>query len=144
MMFQDPAKKTGSKEERLRKNLGEWDWRKKYRVWEANRRVFVYPEDWVEPDLALPIGFLVSLRKMVAVIRAQCGRGTQELGNPKLLRLRGIPVLLTGKSRTGALVTAQTIARDLRMGLSRIDLSAVVSKYIGETEKNLRRVFAAA
>ena len=48
------------------------------------------------------------------------------------------------KNRTGALVATQKFARDLREDLYHVDLSAVVSKYIGETEKNLRRVFAAA
>jgi SpoVK/Ycf46/Vps4 family AAA+-type ATPase len=41
-------------------------------------------------------------------------------------------------------MAAEVLARELRLDLFRIDLSAVVSKYIGETEKNLRRVFAAA
>ena len=53
-------------------------------------------------------------------------------------------ILFTGKNRIGALVAAQTLARDLGKNLTRVDLSVVVSKYIGETEKNLRRVFAAA
>jgi SpoVK/Ycf46/Vps4 family AAA+-type ATPase len=43
-----------------------------------------------------------------------------------------------------ALVAAQTLARDLGQNLYRVDLGAVVSKYIGEMEKNLRRVFDAA
>jgi SpoVK/Ycf46/Vps4 family AAA+-type ATPase len=53
-------------------------------------------------------------------------------------------VLLIGKNRMGALVAAHTLARDLGKDLYHVDLGAVVSKYIGETEKNLRRVFAAA
>jgi antitoxin component YwqK of YwqJK toxin-antitoxin module len=32
-------------------DLKSWPWMKKYRVWEANRKVFVYPENWIEPDL---------------------------------------------------------------------------------------------
>jgi SpoVK/Ycf46/Vps4 family AAA+-type ATPase len=52
--------------------------------------------------------------------------------------------LFTGKNRIGALVVAQTLARDLEKNLYRVDLSLAVSKYIGETEKNLRRVFDAA
>ena len=44
----------------------------------------------------------------------------------------------------GALVAAQTLARYLRKNLYRVDLSAVVSKYTGETEKSLSRVFDAA
>jgi len=56
----------------------------------------------------------------------------------------GIGVLFTGVSGTGKTMAAEVIANDLGLCLYRIDLSAVVSKYIGETEKNLRRVFDAA
>ena len=54
---------------------------------------------------------------------------------------RGIAGLFTGPSGTGKTMAAQVLARALDMELYRIDLSAVVSKYIGETEKNLREVF---
>src|SRR5439155_13831596 len=57
---------------------------------------------------------------------------------------KSVCVLFTGKNRMSALVAAQTLARDLGKDLYRVDLSLVVSKYIGETEKNLRRVFDAA
>jgi AAA+ superfamily predicted ATPase len=53
----------------------------------------------------------------------------------------GIAGLFTGPSGTGKTMAAQVLARELGMELLRIDLSAVVSKYIGETEKNLREVF---
>jgi AAA+ superfamily predicted ATPase len=56
----------------------------------------------------------------------------------------GISVLFTGESGTGKTTAAEAIANALRLNLFRIDLSAVVSKYIGETEKNLRKVFDAA
>ncbi len=56
----------------------------------------------------------------------------------------GISALFTGPSGTGKTMAAEVIANDLRLSLYRIDLSAVVSKYIGETEKNLRRLFDAA
>jgi hypothetical protein len=56
----------------------------------------------------------------------------------------GISVLFAGASGTGKTMAAEVLAHDLRLDLYRIDLSAVVSKYIGETEKNLRRVFDAA
>ncbi len=52
--------------------------------------------------------------------------------------------LFAGESGTGKTMAAEVIANDLRLNLYRIDLSAVVSKYIGETEKNLRRLFDAA
>ena len=56
----------------------------------------------------------------------------------------GINALFSGISGTGKTTAAEIIAKELRLDLYRIDLSAVVSKYIGETEKNLAQIFAAA
>ncbi len=56
----------------------------------------------------------------------------------------GISALFAGASGTGKTMAADVLAKELRLDLYRIDLSAVVSKYIGETEKNLGRVFDAA
>jgi hypothetical protein len=56
----------------------------------------------------------------------------------------GVSVLFEGDSGTGKTLAAEVIAHDLELDLYRVDLSQVVSKYIGETEKNLRRVFDAA
>ncbi len=73
-----------------------WQWRTRYRVWEASRKVFLYPEDWVEPEP----------RSLVAGFGA--------------------------------------LAAKFDRSLFQVDLSGVVSKYIGETEKNLDKVFRAA
>ncbi len=62
----------------------------------------------------------------------------------KMSRGLGISALFSGDSGTGKTMAAEVIANELRLNLYRIDLSAVVSKYIGETEKNLRRLFDAA
>jgi SpoVK/Ycf46/Vps4 family AAA+-type ATPase len=56
----------------------------------------------------------------------------------------GVSALFAGDSGTGKTMAAEVIAAELRLNLYRIDLSAVVSKYIGETEKNLRRLFDSA
>lgn len=56
----------------------------------------------------------------------------------------GISALFTGESGTGKTMAAEVLANELGLDLFRIDLSAVVNKYIGETEKNLKRIFAAA
>jgi hypothetical protein len=56
----------------------------------------------------------------------------------------GISALFAGGSGTGKTLAAEVLARELGLDLYRIDLSAVVSKYIGETEKNLGQVFDAA
>jgi hypothetical protein len=62
----------------------------------------------------------------------------------KMNRGFGISVLFAGESGTGKTMAAEVLANELQLNLYRIDLSAVVSKYIGETEKNLRRLFDAA
>ncbi|MBE7382965.1 MAG: ATP-binding protein [Leptolyngbya sp. SIO1E4] len=56
----------------------------------------------------------------------------------------GISALFYGESGTGKTMAAEVLAQACRLDLYRIDLSTVVSKYIGETEKNLRRIFDAA
>jgi hypothetical protein len=56
----------------------------------------------------------------------------------------GVAALFAGPSGTGKTFAAEVVARDLSLDLYRVDLSQVVSKYIGETEKNLRRIFDAA
>jgi hypothetical protein len=61
-----------------------------------------------------------------------------------LARGRGITALFAGPSGTGKTMAAEILAGHLDLELHRIDLAGVVSKYVGETEKNLRRVFEAA
>ncbi|MBX3010855.1 MAG: ATP-binding protein [Caldilineaceae bacterium] len=62
----------------------------------------------------------------------------------KSARGLGISALFAGPSGTGKTMAAEVLANELKLDLYRIDLSQVVSKYIGETEKNLGRVFDAA
>ncbi len=62
----------------------------------------------------------------------------------RLPRGRGISALFSGPSGTGKTMAAEILANNLQLDLYRIDLAGVVSKYIGETEKNLRNVFDAA
>ncbi|WP_321963639.1 ATP-binding protein [Paraburkholderia sp. J7] len=62
----------------------------------------------------------------------------------RMSRGLGISVLFAGATGTGKTMAAEVLANHLRLDLFRIDLSAVVSKYIGETEANLRRLFDAA
>jgi hypothetical protein len=62
----------------------------------------------------------------------------------RISRGLGVSVLFAGPSGTGKTMAAEVLAAQLALDLYRIDLSAVVSKYIGETEKNLRRLFDAA
>lgn len=62
----------------------------------------------------------------------------------RMSRGLGISALFAGESGTGKTLAAEVIAHRLRLNLYRIDLSQVISKYIGETEKNLRKLFDAA
>jgi AAA+ superfamily predicted ATPase len=62
----------------------------------------------------------------------------------KLSHGKGISALFSGPPGTGKTMAAEVIARELGLDLFKIDLAAVVSKYIGETEKNLERIFTAA
>ncbi len=62
-------------------------------------------------------------------------------GFDKHSRSRGLNVLFSGPSGTGKTMAAEIIAGELGLDMYKIDLSMVVSKYIGETEKNLNRIF---
>lgn len=64
--------------------------------------------------------------------------------NRKLALGKGINALFAGPSGTGKTMAAEIISHELGLELYKIDLSGVVSKYIGETEKNLSRIFAVA
>jgi AAA+ superfamily predicted ATPase len=67
------------------------------------------------------------------------------LGFERRLSLgKGLIALFTGSSGTGKTMAAELLAREQGVDLYKVDLSAVVSKYVGETEKNLSRVFAEA
>ena len=59
----------------------------------------------------------------------------------KLAHGRGISALFAGPSGTGKTMAAEVIAHELQLDLYKIDLSGVVNKYIGETEKNLAKIF---
>jgi adenylate kinase family enzyme len=100
------------------------------------------PHGW--DDLVLPESTAERLREIAAAIR-QRARVYEEWGFARRLgAAQGIKVLFAGPSGTGKTMAAAVVARDLGLDLYRIDLSAVVSKYIGETEKNLDRIFRAA
>ena len=95
-------------------------------------------------DLVLPTRQKDILRQIAVHVR-QRTKVYQNWGfAAKGSRGLGISALFAGPSGTGKTMAAEVLAHDLRLDLYRIDLSQVVSKYIGETEKNLRRVFDAA
>jgi hypothetical protein len=95
-------------------------------------------------DIVLPADGLQMLHQIAAQV-SQRSKVYGEWGFArKMNRGLGISALFAGESGTGKTMAAEVIANELRLNLYRIDLSAVVSKYIGETEKNLRRLFDAA
>jgi SpoVK/Ycf46/Vps4 family AAA+-type ATPase len=95
-------------------------------------------------QLVLPPAELATLRSILAQVHT---RPTvyQDWGfGERMSRGLGVSALFAGPAGTGKTMAAEIMADELRLDLYRIDLSGVVSKYIGETEKNLRRVFDAA
>lgn len=94
-------------------------------------------------DLVLPSEQTDLLQQIVDQV-GQRGKVYEEWGFARRMnRGLGLSVLFAGESGTGKTMAAEVLADVLRLDLYRVDLSAVVSKYIGETEKNLRRVFDA-
>ncbi len=99
------------------------------------------PYTW--DDLVVAPTLEAHLREFEAQARAR----SEVLDRWKLARLtplgRGVTALFAGPSGTGKTMAAQVLARSLGLELHRVDLAGVVNKYIGETEKHLRSVFAA-
>jgi AAA+ superfamily predicted ATPase len=95
-------------------------------------------------DIVLPEDAMDQLRELCARVT----HGSRVLGEwgfgRKLSQGKGANALFAGPSGTGKTMAAEIIASELGLDLYKIDLSGVVSKYIGETEKNLDRIFAAA
>ncbi|HEX7048843.1 MAG TPA: ATP-binding protein [Longimicrobiales bacterium] len=95
-------------------------------------------------DLVLPAPRMELLRDVARHVTYR-RRVMEEWGFEAMMsRGRGLNVLFAGPPGTGKTMAAEVIANALRMNLYRIDLAAVVSKYIGETEKNLARIFKEA
>ena len=123
------------------------------RLWDASRQATrprlgalaqVIEPQAVWDDLVLPAREMAALHAIAAFVR-QRHRVYDDWGfADRQTRGLGIAALFAGVSGTGKTLAAEVLAAELRLDLYRIDLSAVVSKYIGETEKNLRVVFDAA
>lgn len=95
-------------------------------------------------DLVLPEAQKATLQQIGAHVRNRLKVHLEWGFAGKGARGLGISALFAGESGTGKTMAAEVLAKELQLDLYRIDLSSVVSKYIGETEKNLRRVFDAA
>jgi hypothetical protein len=95
-------------------------------------------------DLVVPERQLDLLRSISAYLRHR-DRVLSEWGyEATVSRTQGLKVLFAGESGTGKTMAAQVLGAELGLDLFRVDLATIVSKYIGETEKNLERIFTAA
>ena len=95
-------------------------------------------------DLVLPERQISLLRSISSYLRHR-DLVLQEWGYEKTVaRTQGLKAMFAGESGTGKTMAAQVLANELGLELYRVDLATVVSKYIGETEKNLDRIFGAA
>jgi AAA+ superfamily predicted ATPase len=93
-------------------------------------------------DLVLPNDQTAQVRELVARYKRRFTVYREWGYSP--LPSTGVVALFSGPSGTGKTLAAEIIAGELGLDLYKVDLSAVVSKYIGETEKNLERIFGAA
>ena len=98
--------------------------------------------DW--DDIVLPNDVLQQLKELAAQV-AHRTKVYDDWGfRAHLNRGRGISALFSGPSGTGKTMAAEVIANALALDLYQVDLASVMSKYIGETEKNLKRIFEAS
>jgi hypothetical protein len=95
-------------------------------------------------DLVLPETQMEVLRRMADHVRHGATVFAEWGFAGRTHRGQGVTALFSGASGTGKTFASEVLAYELGLDLYRVDLSAVVNKYIGETEKNLRRVFDAA
>jgi SpoVK/Ycf46/Vps4 family AAA+-type ATPase len=95
-------------------------------------------------DLVLPEMQKQTLRRLAAQSRHRMTVYEEWGFSARGRRGLGLSALFSGPSGTGKTLAAEVLAGELELDLYRIDLSAVVSKYIGETEKNLKQLFDAA
>ncbi|MBW4518563.1 MAG: AAA family ATPase [Scytolyngbya sp. HA4215-MV1] len=95
-------------------------------------------------DLVLPKDTLAQLQELCQQVRHRKRVYTDWGFDQRLSLGKGAIALFRGDSGTGKTLSAEIIARELGLDLYKIDLSLVVSKYIGETEKNLSQVFQEA
>jgi hypothetical protein len=95
-------------------------------------------------DLVLPEPQKATLRQIAVHVKHRLAVYDAWGFAAKGARGLGISALFAGESGTGKTMAAEVLANELHLDLYRIDLAATVSKYIGETEKNLKRIFDAA
>jgi ATPase family associated with various cellular activities (AAA)/Winged helix domain, variant len=95
-------------------------------------------------DLVLPAAQVETLRQIAVHLRQRATVNERWGFAAKHSRGIGLTALFAGDSGTGKTMAAEILAAELDLDLYKVDLASVVSKYIGETEKNLRAIFSAA
>lgn len=95
-------------------------------------------------DIVLPADELGQLREICNAVEYRSIVYEQWGFDKKLSLGKGLAILFAGPSGTGKTMAAEILAGELGLDLYKIDLSSVISKYIGETEKNLSRIFTEA
>ena len=95
-------------------------------------------------DLVLPDRQRETLASISAYLRHRDHVLTEWGYEKTVARTQGLKVLFAGESGTGKTMAAEVLGGELGLELFRVDLATIVSKYIGETEKNLDRIFEAA
>lgn len=112
---------------------------------ESSRRLISYARKIIPKrlwqDLVLPKDTLAQLQELCQQVRYR-SQVYHDWGFEQRLSLgKGTIALFTGESGTGKTLSAEVLAKELELELYQVDLAQVVSKYIGETEKNLNRLF---
>jgi hypothetical protein len=95
-------------------------------------------------DLVLPASQTATLRQIAVHMRRRTVVNDEWGFRAKHARGLGLTAMFVGDSGTGKTMAAEVLAAELELDLYRVDLASVVSKYIGETEKNLRAIFDGA
>jgi SpoVK/Ycf46/Vps4 family AAA+-type ATPase len=95
-------------------------------------------------DIVLPDNKIIQLKEICSQVKHRYLVFGEWGFEKKLSYGKGLSVLFTGPPGTGKTMAAEVIAHDLQLDLYKVDLSSVVSKYIGETEKNLGKIFQEA
>jgi len=98
------------------------------------------PQRYTRTDIVLPADKMEQLREVCNYVKHNA-EVFEVWGFEKHSRGKGLNVLFSGPSGTGKTMAAEIIAHELKLDMYKIDLSMVVSKYIGETEKNLNKIF---
>jgi DNA polymerase III delta prime subunit len=105
----------------------------------------IEPRDGLtEGDLILPPASKLQFRELIRHLNLRDALRTRLDLAQRFQLGRGTVVLFTGSSGTGKTMAAEILAKELHAAIYRVDMAALVDKYVGETEKNLNRIFTVA